>query len=102
MFEKLSPLTRLLPQAVVAGSETSVVLQPLRSFTEYQLSVFAVYSNKGSEALRGSEKTRKCKSVLQTKARVHILGKLTKKSSKVLTLKDLDITKAQIVINLLP
>ncbi|KAF6725437.1 Collagen alpha-1(XIV) chain [Oryzias melastigma] len=44
-------------EAVVAGSETSVVLQPLRSFTEYQLSVFAVYSNKGSEALRGSEKT---------------------------------------------
>uniref|UniRef100_A0A8C7ZVZ7 Collagen alpha-1(XIV) chain n=1 Tax=Oryzias sinensis TaxID=183150 RepID=A0A8C7ZVZ7_9TELE len=44
-------------EAVVAGSETSVVLQHLRSSTEYQLAVFAVYSNTASEALRGSEKT---------------------------------------------
>ncbi|XP_078789565.1 collagen alpha-1(XIV) chain isoform X2 [Oryzias latipes] len=44
-------------ETVVAGSETSVVLQHLRSSTEYQLAVFAVYSNTASEALRGLEKT---------------------------------------------
>ena len=47
------------PQAVVDGSETSVVLQHLSSLTEYQLAVFAVYANEASEALRGSETTRK-------------------------------------------
>ena len=41
------------------GSETSVVLQHLSSVTEYQLAVFAVYANEASEALRGSETTRK-------------------------------------------
>ncbi|KAK9513534.1 hypothetical protein VZT92_027060 [Zoarces viviparus] len=44
-------------EAVVDGSETSVVLQHLHSLTEYQLAVFAVYANKASEALRGSETT---------------------------------------------
>lgn len=53
-------LTRpLAPQAVVDGSETAVVLQHLSSHTEYQLAVFAVYANEASEALRGSETTRK-------------------------------------------
>lgn len=47
-----------LPQAVVDGSETSVVLDHLSSLTEYQLAVFAVYANEASEALRGSETTR--------------------------------------------
>lgn len=46
-----------LPQAVVDGSETSVVLDHLSSLTEYQLAVFAVYANEASEALRGSETT---------------------------------------------
>lgn len=46
-------------QAVVVGSESSVVLQHLSSLTEYQLAVFAVYANKASAALRGSETTRK-------------------------------------------
>uniref|UniRef100_A0A7N5ZQQ9 Collagen, type XIV, alpha 1a n=1 Tax=Anabas testudineus TaxID=64144 RepID=A0A7N5ZQQ9_ANATE len=47
-----------LPQeAVVDGSETSVVLEHLNSLTEYQLAVFAVYTNEASEALRGSETT---------------------------------------------
>ena len=41
------------------GSETSVVLEHLSSLTEYQLAVFAVYANEASEALRGSETTRK-------------------------------------------
>lgn len=45
------------PQAVVDGSETSVVLDHLSSLTEYQLAVFAVYANEASEALRGSETT---------------------------------------------
>ncbi|XP_041844785.1 collagen alpha-1(XIV) chain [Melanotaenia boesemani] len=46
------------PQEVlVAGSETSVVLQQLSSLTEYQLAVFAVYANEASESLRGSEVT---------------------------------------------
>nr|XP_033958086.1 collagen alpha-1(XIV) chain [Pseudochaenichthys georgianus] len=44
-------------EAVVDGSETSVVLQHLSSVTEYQLAVFAVYANEASEALRGSETT---------------------------------------------
>ncbi|XP_008321702.2 collagen alpha-1(XIV) chain isoform X2 [Cynoglossus semilaevis] len=44
-------------EAVVDGTETSVVLQHLSSSTEYQLSVFAVYVNEASEALRGSEMT---------------------------------------------
>uniref|UniRef100_A0A669BUJ0 Collagen type XIV alpha 1 chain n=1 Tax=Oreochromis niloticus TaxID=8128 RepID=A0A669BUJ0_ORENI len=44
-------------EAVVVGSESSVVLQHLSSLTEYQLAVFAVYANKASEALRGSETT---------------------------------------------
>ncbi|XP_045900552.1 collagen alpha-1(XIV) chain [Micropterus dolomieu] len=44
-------------EAVVDGSETSVVLQHLSSFTKYQLAVFAVYANEASEALRGSETT---------------------------------------------
>lgn len=44
-------------EAVVVGSETSVVLQHLSSLTEYQLAVFAVYANEASEALRGSETT---------------------------------------------
>uniref|UniRef100_A0AAQ5XRQ5 Collagen, type XIV, alpha 1a n=1 Tax=Amphiprion ocellaris TaxID=80972 RepID=A0AAQ5XRQ5_AMPOC len=44
-------------EAVVVGSESSVVLQHLNSLTEYQLAVFAVYANEASEALRGSETT---------------------------------------------
>ncbi|KAM9723926.1 collagen alpha-1(XIV) chain [Menidia menidia] len=44
-------------EAVVSGSESSVVLQHLSSLTEYQLAVFAVYANEASEALRGSETT---------------------------------------------
>ncbi|XP_029958698.1 collagen alpha-1(XIV) chain [Salarias fasciatus] len=44
-------------EAVVVGSETSLVLQHLSSLTEYQLAVFAVYANEASEALRGSETT---------------------------------------------
>ncbi|XP_068425396.1 collagen alpha-1(XIV) chain isoform X1 [Clinocottus analis] len=44
-------------EAVVDGSESSAVLQHLRSLTEYQLAVFAVYANEASEALRGSETT---------------------------------------------
>uniref|UniRef100_A0A4W6CH04 Collagen type XIV alpha 1 chain n=1 Tax=Lates calcarifer TaxID=8187 RepID=A0A4W6CH04_LATCA len=44
-------------EAVVDGSETSVVLEHLSSLTEYQLAVFAVYANEASEALRGSETT---------------------------------------------
>uniref|UniRef100_A0A3Q0RV02 Collagen type XIV alpha 1 chain n=1 Tax=Amphilophus citrinellus TaxID=61819 RepID=A0A3Q0RV02_AMPCI len=44
-------------EAVVVGSESSVVLQHLSSLTEYQLAVFAVYANKASEPLRGSETT---------------------------------------------
>uniref|UniRef100_H3CW87 Collagen type XIV alpha 1 chain n=1 Tax=Tetraodon nigroviridis TaxID=99883 RepID=H3CW87_TETNG len=44
-------------EAVVDGSETSVVLDHLSSLTEYQLAVFAVYATEASEALRGSETT---------------------------------------------
>lgn len=56
---KPSPPHTPAPQAVVDGSETSVVLQHLSSLTEYQLAVFAVYANEASEALRGSVTTRK-------------------------------------------
>uniref|UniRef100_A0A3B1JSK0 Collagen type XIV alpha 1 chain n=1 Tax=Astyanax mexicanus TaxID=7994 RepID=A0A3B1JSK0_ASTMX len=44
-------------EVVVNGDENSVVLQHLNSLTEYQVAVFAVYSNSASEALRGSETT---------------------------------------------
>ncbi|XP_074510263.1 collagen alpha-1(XIV) chain isoform X2 [Sebastes fasciatus] len=44
-------------EAVVDGSETSVVLEHLSHQTEYQLAVFAVYANEASKALRGSETT---------------------------------------------
>uniref|UniRef100_A0A3Q3N772 Collagen, type XIV, alpha 1a n=1 Tax=Mastacembelus armatus TaxID=205130 RepID=A0A3Q3N772_9TELE len=44
-------------EALVDGSDASVVLQHLSALTEYQLAVFAVYANKASEALRGSETT---------------------------------------------
>ncbi|XP_037836071.1 collagen alpha-1(XIV) chain isoform X2 [Kryptolebias marmoratus] len=51
------PVQGEVQEAVVAGSETSVVLQHLSSLTEYQLAVYAVYANEASEALRGSETT---------------------------------------------
>ncbi|KAJ8394654.1 hypothetical protein AAFF_G00044570 [Aldrovandia affinis] len=44
-------------EAVVDGSENSVVLQYLNSMTEYQLAVFAVYTSVASKAIRGSETT---------------------------------------------
>ncbi|XP_062856462.1 collagen alpha-1(XIV) chain [Trichomycterus rosablanca] len=44
-------------EVVVNGDQTSVVLQHLNSVTEYEIAVFAVYSNSASEALRGSETT---------------------------------------------
>uniref|UniRef100_UPI0037E884CC collagen alpha-1(XIV) chain isoform X2 n=2 Tax=Semicossyphus pulcher TaxID=241346 RepID=UPI0037E884CC len=44
-------------EAVVDGSDSSVVLEHLSSVTEYQLAVFAVYASEASEALRGSETT---------------------------------------------
>ncbi|KAM9495088.1 collagen alpha-1(XIV) chain isoform 1-T1 [Clarias gariepinus] len=44
-------------EVVVDGDQTSVVLQHLNSVTEYQVAVFAVYSNSASEGLRGSETT---------------------------------------------
>uniref|UniRef100_A0A674AGB9 Collagen type XIV alpha 1 chain n=2 Tax=Salmo TaxID=8028 RepID=A0A674AGB9_SALTR len=44
-------------EAVVDGTENSVVLRYLNSLTEYQLAVFAVYTSTASEALRGSETT---------------------------------------------
>ncbi|XP_073787351.1 collagen alpha-1(XIV) chain isoform X2 [Danio rerio] len=44
-------------EVVVNGDENSVVLQYLNSMTEYQITVFAIYSNSASEALRGSETT---------------------------------------------
>uniref|UniRef100_A0A8K9UJ14 Collagen type XIV alpha 1 chain n=1 Tax=Oncorhynchus mykiss TaxID=8022 RepID=A0A8K9UJ14_ONCMY len=44
-------------EAVVDGTENSVVLWHLNSLTEYQLAVFAVYTSSASEALRGSETT---------------------------------------------
>lgn len=45
-------------QVVVDGSESSTVLKNLMSLTEYQVSVFAVYSHTASEGLRGTETTR--------------------------------------------
>ncbi|XP_043089040.1 collagen alpha-1(XIV) chain isoform X1 [Puntigrus tetrazona] len=44
-------------EAVVNGDQNSVVLRYLNSLTEYQITVFAIYSNAASEALRGSETT---------------------------------------------
>ncbi|XP_047015920.1 collagen alpha-1(XIV) chain isoform X3 [Ictalurus punctatus] len=44
-------------EVVVNGDQNSVVLQHLNSVTEYQVAVFAVYSNSASEGLRGSETT---------------------------------------------
>ncbi|XP_063041609.1 collagen alpha-1(XIV) chain-like [Engraulis encrasicolus] len=44
-------------EVVVSGSENTVVLRYLNSLTEYQVAVFAVYSNSASEALRGTETT---------------------------------------------
>ncbi|XP_060742438.1 collagen alpha-1(XIV) chain-like isoform X2 [Tachysurus vachellii] len=44
-------------EAVVNGDQNSVILQHLNSVTEYQVAVFAVYSNSASEGLRGSETT---------------------------------------------
>ncbi|XP_050993223.1 collagen alpha-1(XIV) chain isoform X2 [Labeo rohita] len=44
-------------EVVVNGNENSVELQYLNSLTEYQITVFAIYSNAASEALRGSETT---------------------------------------------
>ncbi|XP_028983776.1 collagen alpha-1(XIV) chain isoform X2 [Betta splendens] len=44
-------------EAVVDGSEASVALKHLSSMTEYQLAVFAVYTDEASEALRGSATT---------------------------------------------
>ncbi|KAG2464968.1 COEA1 protein, partial [Polypterus senegalus] len=44
-------------EAVVDGSENTVVLKNLMSLTEYQIAVFAVYTSTASEGLRGSETT---------------------------------------------
>ncbi|XP_052439346.1 collagen alpha-1(XIV) chain-like isoform X2 [Carassius gibelio] len=44
-------------EVVVNGDENSVVLKYLSSLTEYQITVFAIYRNTASEALRGSETT---------------------------------------------
>uniref|UniRef100_A0A8C2JQJ2 Collagen, type XIV, alpha 1b n=1 Tax=Cyprinus carpio TaxID=7962 RepID=A0A8C2JQJ2_CYPCA len=44
-------------EVVVNGDENSVVLRYLNSLTEYKITVFAIYSNAASEALRGSETT---------------------------------------------
>ncbi|CAM4641269.1 unnamed protein product [Leuciscus chuanchicus] len=44
-------------EVVVNGDENSVVLRHLNSLTEYQITVFAIYSNSASEALRGIETT---------------------------------------------
>ncbi|KAF7702424.1 hypothetical protein HF521_001707 [Silurus meridionalis] len=44
-------------EVVVNGDQNSVVLQHLNSVTEYQVAVFAIYSNSASEGLRGSETT---------------------------------------------
>ncbi|KAI7798408.1 putative collagen alpha-1XIV chain-like, partial [Triplophysa rosa] len=49
--------SRCVVQVVVNGDENSVVLSYLNSLTEYEIAVFAVYSNRASEALRGSETT---------------------------------------------
>ncbi len=47
-------------QVVVNGDKNFVVLRYLNSLTEYQITVFAIYSNAASEALRGSETTCEC------------------------------------------
>ncbi|XP_053322194.1 collagen alpha-1(XIV) chain [Spea bombifrons] len=44
-------------EVVVDGSVSTTVLKNLMSLTEYQIAVFAVYSNVASEGLRGSETT---------------------------------------------
>ncbi|XP_062385579.1 collagen alpha-1(XIV) chain isoform X1 [Sardina pilchardus] len=44
-------------EVVVNGNENTVVLRYLNSLTEYQVAVFAVYSNTASEALRGTATT---------------------------------------------
>ncbi|KAJ8291054.1 hypothetical protein GJAV_G00020860 [Gymnothorax javanicus] len=44
-------------EAVVDGSDNSVVLSHLNPMTEYQIAVFAVYTSTASEALRGTETT---------------------------------------------
>ncbi|KAA0709869.1 Collagen alpha-1(XIV) chain [Triplophysa tibetana] len=44
-------------EVVVNGDKNSVVLSYLNSLMEYEIAVFAVYSNRASEALRGSETT---------------------------------------------
>ncbi|XP_051948609.1 collagen alpha-1(XIV) chain [Xyrauchen texanus] len=44
-------------EVVVKGGVTSVVLSNLNSLTEYEIAVFAIYSNSASEALRGSRTT---------------------------------------------
>lgn len=44
---------------MVDGSSSTAVLKNLMSLTEYQIAVFAVYSNAASEGLRGTETTRK-------------------------------------------
>lgn len=46
-------------QVVVDGSSSTAVLKNLMSLTEYQIAVFAIYSNAASEGLRGTETTRK-------------------------------------------
>lgn len=45
-------------QVVVDGSSSTAVLKNLMSLTEYQIAVFAIYSNAASEGLRGTETTR--------------------------------------------
>lgn len=49
--------SRCVVQVVVNGDKNSVVLSYLNSLTEYEIAVFAIYSNRASEALRGSETT---------------------------------------------
>ncbi|KAK1789228.1 hypothetical protein P4O66_015173 [Electrophorus voltai] len=44
-------------EVVVNGDQNSVVLHHLNSLAEYQVAVFAIYSNSASEALRGTETT---------------------------------------------
>lgn len=46
-------------QVVVDGNVSTAVLKNLMSLTEYQIAVFAIYSNAASEGLRGTETTRK-------------------------------------------
>ncbi|XP_016357451.1 collagen alpha-1(XIV) chain [Sinocyclocheilus anshuiensis] len=52
-----SPSESRPEEVVVNGNDNSVVLRYLNSLTEYQITVFAIYSNAASEALRGSETT---------------------------------------------